>query len=488
MAAEPSVASGTEDNEQEPPRASASGDYLFVVLHCDRPLAGGIRCSLSHTDLVTFGRGVARTVSRRRDGELRTLDLRLPGNTISSTHARLIRDGERWLIEDAQSRNGTLLNGERVTRAVLRDGDLLEVGAVILRYRAGLPTSPDVTADLDTAALAPAVPGWATLLPDLGNALAALGRIAASPVTVLLLGESGSGKELLARAVHTLSNRRGPFVAVNCGGLSASLLESQLFGHTKGSFTGAARDEPGMIRSADRGTIFLDEIGDLPLPAQAALLRVLQEREVVPVGGTQPIKVDLRVVAATHRPLEQMAAQGTFRADLLARLSGYRHRLAPLSRRLEDFGLLTGELLRRVEVPSASAIRISPAAGRYLLKRPWPLNIRELQQCLAMAATLAENGVIEIAHLPLLEPAREEVAHALASVSETSHRPGPPRKVALSRYSKPGDKEALRLHLVALLEEHEGKVSYVARDLGKARTQIHRWMQRFGIDPSTFRK
>jgi transcriptional regulator with GAF, ATPase, and Fis domain len=303
---------------------------------------------------------------------------------------------------------------------------------------------------------------------------------------VLLLGESGSGKELLAHAVHTLSNRPGPFVAVNCGGLSASLLESQLFGHTKGSFTGAARDEPGMIRSADRGTIFLDEIGDLPLPAQAALLRVLQEREVVPVGGTRPIKVDLRVVAATHRPLEQMAARGTFRADLLARLSGYRHRLVPLSWRLEDFGLLTGELLRRMELPSAGALRISSAAGRSLLGRPWPLNIRELQQCLAMAATLAENGVIETSHLP--EPAREEAAPGQDGVSETSQLPGPARKAARSRLSKPDDEEALRLHLVALLEKHQGKVSSVARDLGKARMQVHRWMQRFGIDPSTFRR
>src|SRR5262249_24796529 len=155
--------------------------------------------------------------------------------------------------------------------------------------------------------------------------LAALARIASMPIPVLLLGESGTGKEVLARAVHTLSGRSGAFVAVNCGGLSASLIESQLFGHVKGSFTGAGRDEPGLVRAADRGTLFLDEIGDLPLAAQAALLRVLQEREVVPVGGARPVAVDLRVVAATHRPLEKMAAKGDFRADLLARLSGYRH-------------------------------------------------------------------------------------------------------------------------------------------------------------------
>jgi len=485
MTAEPCVASGTEDNEQEPSRASSTGAYLFVVLHCDRPLAGGVRCSLSHTDVVTLGRGATRTIHRETGG--RALDLRLPSSTISSTHARLTRDGERWILEDARSRNGTLLNGERVTRAVLRDGDLIEVGAVILRYRAMLPTFAEGSADLDTESLAPPAPGWATLLPDLGNALVALGRIAASSMTVLLLGESGSGKELLARAVHTLSSRPGLFVAVNCGALSASLLESQIFGHTRGSFTGATRDEPGMIRSADRGTIFLDEIGDLPLPAQAALLRVLQEREVVPVGGTHPIKVDLRVVAATHRPLEQMAAQGTFRSDLLARLSGYRHRLVPLSRRLEDFGLLTAELLRRADIPGgAAALRISPAAGRCLLGRPWPLNIRELQQCLAVAATLAENGVIETSHLS--EPTLEQAASRQDGAIEASQLPGPTPSVAIPRSAQPADDDALRRHLVALLEKHQGKVSYVARDLGKARMQIHRWMQRFGIDPTTFRK
>ncbi|WP_438016044.1 sigma 54-interacting transcriptional regulator [Sorangium sp. So ce315] len=443
--------------------------YLFVVLRCDQPLAGGARHGLSDVDLVTIGRGATRAATRKRDGEIRHLEIRLPCGTISSTHARLARSIEGWVLEDAQSRNGSFLNGERVAGAtLLRDGDVIQIGPVFLRYRAALPAAPAIAADLDTVALAPRAPGFATLSPRVAEQLVALERIAPRPVTVLLLGETGTGKEVLARAVHALSGREGPFVAVNCGGLPGSLLESQLFGHVKGSFTGAARDEPGIIRSADRGTLFLDEIGDLPLPAQAALLRVLQEREVVSVGGTRPVKVDLRIVAATHKPLDQMVLRGEFRGDLLARLSGYRHLLAPLRERIEDLGVIVGDLLRRLDIPAASDLKLSTTAGLRLLRYPWPLNIRELQQALSVAAALTTDGVIGEAHLPEAAPG------ALAPSSPALHE-------------ERGDPEALRRQLITLLEKHHGKVTHVARDMGKARMQIHRWMQRFGIDPNEYR-
>ncbi len=463
----PSAPPSTEDDEAAEQRDVAlARAYLFVVLHCDRPLSGSARHDLTELDLVTLGRGPERAAARRREGALRRLDLRIPGTTVSSAHARLTRSEAGWGIADEGSKNGTFVNGERVTQAALCDGDVLEIGPALLVYRAALASSGDGPADLDTRTLSPRVAGFATLLPQLTLDLAALERIARLPISVLLLGESGTGKEVLARAVHVLSGRPGAFVAVNCGGLPATLLESQLFGHVKGSFTGAARDEPGLVRAADWGTLFLDEIGDLPLVAQAALLRVLQEREVVPVGGSRPVAVDLHVVAATHRPLEKMAAKGEFRADLLARLAGYRHRLPPLRARREDLGLILGDLLRRVEIPGANRVRLSTAAGRRLLGNAWPLNIRELQQCLAVAAALAEGGAIESEHLPVMEPS-----------------PSHPAAVVVDA----GDPEALRLTLVALLEQHRGKVSYVARDLGKARMQIHRWMRRFGLDPAAFR-
>ena len=469
----------TEDDTSRARRPAARARaYLFIVLHCDRPHAGGSRHDLDALDTVAIGRGAERAAHRRIDGARRTLDLRFPGGTVSSVHARLERSDTGWTIADEGSKNGTFVNGERVARASLRDGDLLEIGATLLRYRAALPPPPDDDdddddgdrdgeLDLDTAALTAQPAGLATLIPQLAVQLAALDRIAGLAIPVLLLGESGTGKEVLANAVHRLSARTGAFVGVNCGGIAATLLESQLFGHLKGSFTGATRDEPGLVRAADGGTLFLDEIGDLPLTAQAALLRVLQEREVVPVGGTRPVKVDLRVVAATHRPLDRMTADGTFRADLLARLAGYRHALSPLRARREDFGLILGDLLRRSELAGAGELRFSTAAGRRLLGHDWPLNIRELAQAVSVAAALAPDRVIELEHLPITPGAEPHPAE----------QEGPDLD----------DPDTLHRTLIALLEQHRGNISYVARDLGKARMQIHRWMKRYGLDPETYR-
>jgi pSer/pThr/pTyr-binding forkhead associated (FHA) protein len=454
----------TEDPALEERRARAPArPFLFVVLHCDRPALGGARYCLSDLDVVDIGRGAERAASRVRHEGARRLDLRLPGKTISKAQGRLVRSGNAWTFEDAGSRNGSCINGKRVTRAALKDGDFIELGGIILRYRASLPASPDAAADLDLSA--PETAGFHTLLPPLADELDALARIARTPITVLLLGESGTGKEVLAQGIHALSRRAGPLVAVNCGALTASLLESQLFGHVKGAFTGAIRDELGYIRRADGGTLFLDEVGDLPPPAQATLLRVLEEREVAPVGGTVPVKVNLRVAAATHKPLEKMAIRGEFRVDLLARLSGHQHTVTPLRDRIEDMGILVRDLRSRSEVPGASDLGFSVQAGSWLLSQRWPLNIRELSQCLEVAAALTEGPLIERAHL---------IERSLGPLT-------PPEEESL------GNPEELRGRLVALLERHKGNVSHVARDMGKARVQVHRWMQKLSIDVGVYR-
>src|SRR5437588_230906 len=188
----------------------------------------------------------------------------------------------------------------------------------------------------------------ATLSPVCRCQRARVGLGARARIPVLLLGETGTGKELIARAVHDLSGRTGPFLAVNCGALPETLVESELFGYRKGAFSGAYEDRPGLVRSSDKGTLLLDEIGSLPLPAQAALLRVLQEEEVVPVGATRPLRVNLRVVAATHEDLGVLASQELFRADLLARLSGFTLDLPPVRERREDVGLFLTSLLRKL--------------------------------------------------------------------------------------------------------------------------------------------
>lgn len=454
----------TEEPAREARRDEASAhSFLFVVLHCDQPALGGARYCLSELDVVDIGRGATRAAARRTEGDAHRLDLQLPGTTISKAQARLVRNGGSWTLEDPGSRNGTYVNGKRVSRAVLKDGDFIEVGSVILRYRAELPSSPAAAVDLDLPT--PETMGLHTLVPELADEFTALARIARAPIPVILIGESGTGKEVLSQGIHALSGRAGSLVAVNCGALAASLLESQLFGHVKGAFTGAIKDEPGYVRRADGGTLFLDEVGDLAPPAQAALLRVLEAREVAPVGGTLPVKVDLRIVAATHKSLEKMVLRGEFRVDLLARLSGHQHTLTPLRERIEDMGILVGALMRRVWGPDANELGFSMQAGRWLLSQRWVLNIRELSQALTVASALAEKPLIERAHL---------IDRSLGTLSL------PPEESL-------AEPEELRERLLALLAQYKGNVSYVARDMRKARVQIYRWLEKLSIDVDSFR-
>ncbi|MFI5301485.1 MAG: sigma 54-interacting transcriptional regulator [Polyangiales bacterium] len=449
--------------------ATRAISYLVLELECDRPTAGSARYALVDGERVSIGRGEARTANRGTARGERFLDLRVPAAAMSTSHARLLPTGSDWTIEDLGSTNGTFVNGARVTHAVLSDGDLVTVGRAIFRYVPSRLTPEGAPLDLDTATF-PRTGGRQTLDPALDERLAAVDRIATSAISVLVRGESGTGKERVARAVHDRSGRNGAFVAVNCGAIPAGLVESQLFGHVKGSFSGAQRDEPGTFRAADGGTAFLDEIGDLPLGAQAALLRVLQEREVVPVGGTKPVRVDLRVVAATHQPLETMVSEGKFRRDLLARLAGFTIELPPLRDRVFDVGMIASSLLASIAGERGAAVRLSPAAGEALLRYSWPLNVRELEQALARAVVLAGEAMIDLEHLP-------------TEVTTTRSPPEATRTPGLSERD-----ERVRGELLQQLAEHHGNLADVARVMGKARMQIHRWCQRFGIDPNHYRR
>jgi DNA-binding NtrC family response regulator len=446
--------------------------HLFLCIESARPRAGGARHSLMNVEEVVLGRGPERA-SRRivtESGVLR-LDLRIPDPRMSAVHARLRRQGARWRLEDAGSTNGSWVNGEKTSSVDLDDGALIELGQTFFVFRLGLRTPVGSPADLDADDLRDLPTALTTLDPALATSLERLARIAKSEVPVLLLGETGTGKELLARAIHETSGRAGAFVAINCGALPQSLLEAQLFGHARGAFSGAVRNEPGYIRAAHGGTLFLDEIGDLPLPSQAALLRVLQEREVVPVGTTHPIAVDLRVVAATHIPVDQHIEQGRFRSDLLGRIAGFTFSAPPLRERREDLGLVLASLL--AQIPSLTDPRLSASATRALLRYSWPRNIRELAHCLASAAVLADGGLIEAFDIP-----------------QTTTFDGPPASPSawpLARGVRDPDDERLREELVAKFAEHGGNVSRVAQAMGKARSQIQRWMRRFEIHPDKYR-
>ncbi len=442
------------------PKRTASAPFLFLVGECDRPLAGGARWSLDGIDEVVVGRGPELGVERTG----RTMLVRIADQRMSKRHARFFREGGRFVVEDLGSTNGTFVGGERIT--------------------APTPLAPDRAAELGGSffLVAPQTEASAgdlvraergTLLPDNAASLGALERVAKAGLPVLLRGESGTGKELLARAVHRWSGRSGAFVAVNCGALPETLVESQLFGHVKGAFSGAVRDEPGLVRASDGGTLFLDEVGDLPRPSQAALLRVLQESEVTSVGATRPVKVDLRVVSATHRSIENRGesrgeSTGEFRADLYARLAGYTHTLLPLRERRGDFALLLAELVQELAGERASNVTFTPEALRALLGYAFPLNVRELRHLLAAALAAAGDGRVGVAELP---PAVHDA----------------PRTTVVAARLLSAEDEALKERLLAALAEHRGNVSEVARAFAKTRMQIHRWMKRFGIDPASHR-
>jgi DNA-binding NtrC family response regulator len=225
-------------------------------------------------------------------------------------------------------------------------------------------------------------------------------KVADSEATIMIQGESGTGKELIAREIHYSSRRSsGPFVSINCSAIPRDLLESNLFGHVKGSFTGAVRDSAGLFQVAEGGTFFLDEVGEMPAATQVKLLRAVQEREIIPVGGTQPIKIDCRLVAATNADLEQEVAEGRFRADLFYRLNVIPIKLPPLRQRRDDIPLLVDHFLRRYAQSNPSK-SVNPEAMELLMKYDWPGNVRELENVMERALILDEGGIIGPEDLP----------------------------------------------------------------------------------------
>ena len=314
-----------------------------------------------------------------------------------------------------------------------------------------------------------------------------LARVGPSDATVLLLGESGTGKELAARTLHDASTRAaGPFVAVNCGALPEALLESELFGHVRGAFTGANRDKDraGLFASAAGGTVFLDEIGDAPLSVQVKLLRVLQEREVIPVGATRPVAVDVRVVAATHRDLGAEVQAGRFREDLLYRLHVVPIQMPPLRERREDIALLAELFLAQVASRHALGTpHLSSDALGLLLEHDWPGNVRELSNVMEGAALLASDGVLRPSHVQavLVRPTRSEASKSEAPLPllELAGEELPSLRVARERFD--------RLYVEEALRRANGNVSAAARLAGRNRTDFHALLKRYGITGADFR-
>lgn len=431
---------------------------LVVAFEGGKPRSAKI-AGLGDFDAVTIGRsGSALTEGTESSEHVCRLHLTLDDKRVSAVHAHMRRLPEGWTIEDAGSKNGTRLNGKPITRALLAQGDVIEAGRTFLVFCADTPRIP---------AVSPVPPGFVTVAGQLAAQLGKLTVLSRSVLAILVQGETGSGKELIARAVHELSGRRGPLSAINCGALPQSLVESELFGHRRGAFSGATADRPGLIRSADHGTLFLDEIGDLCLESQTRLLRVLQEGEVLSLGADKPMTVDVRVVAATHRDLTAMVRRGSFRADLLARLAGFVVTLPPLRDRREDLGTLVRTLVERHDPARADRVQFSPDAIRSLFDYHWPANIRELEKVLQAALLLCPGETIGCEHLrdSMASPARKDTAHAPSGAA-------------------PDRREAL----VEALTRHCGKVNAVAEEMRTSRSQIHRLCERFGIALEDYRR
>ncbi|XXF75215.1 sigma-54 dependent transcriptional regulator [Myxococcaceae bacterium GXIMD 01537] len=316
--------------------------------------------------------------------------------------------------------------------------------------------------------------------PAMQEAHRLLAQAARLDITVLLTGETGTGKELAARAVHFNSTRRErPFVAVNCGALPAELVESELFGHSRGAFTGAAQAKAGLFQEADGGTLFLDEVGDLPLSAQVKLLRVLQEKEVRRVGETRPVQVDVRVVAATHRDLRAAAAQGRFREDLFYRLNVFPVQLPPLRERKEDIALLAAHLLDKHSKAMGCALEgMTPEALRVLMGYRWPGNVRELENVITRAVAVAAGPEVSERDLP--SEVRERQAGFLPgeAAKQLSYRDA--LELARERFS--------REYLAALLRDFEGNVTRAAEHAGIERESLHRLLKRYSLRSDDFKQ
>ncbi|MCC7381929.1 MAG: sigma 54-interacting transcriptional regulator [Deltaproteobacteria bacterium] len=401
-------------------------------------------------------------------------DLVLGDPAVSAVHFELRVDGEGCLLRDPGSTNGTSVDGYRAREIYLRHGAEIVAGETTLRF----------LVDPDEVELA--LSSKTNLGDLLGHSLpmraafAILERAAPTDATVLISGESGTGKELAARALHQLSQRRdGPFLVFDCGAAAPSLIESQLFGHARGAFTGAGEVRLGVFEEAQGGTLVLDEIGELPLELQPKLLRAVEARTITRLGETQPRSIDVRLVASTHRNLEEEVRAGRFRQDLYYRLSVLTVRLPALRERLEEIPRLVRHFMSRLRPDQAPAI--PPAILEVLMSYTWPGNVRELRN-------VAERMLI----LPDLDPS--SVLPAAQSVSSSSVLPAVqlaspssaaslavPHDVPFHEAKQQWTERFEREYLARLLEKHGGNVTEVARASGLSRQSCYRLIEKFGL-------
>jgi transcriptional regulator with GAF, ATPase, and Fis domain len=405
---------------------------------------------------------VAHRVAReRRVGRDESADIGMEDPALSRFHAQLAPSANGFMVTDLGSRNGTSVDGVRLAgEAVLAGyGSTIRLGRTLLlavadvtRFEVGGADQPSASAPLDAEAAAALIGG-----PSLDEVRSRIATFAPGAAPVLVEGETGSGKEVVTALLHRLSGRSGKLVAVNCAALSEELVESELFGHGRGAFSGAAGPRAGLFRSADRGTLLLDEVGELPPQVQAKLLRVIESGEVRAVGEDAGAPVEVRVLTATNRDLDEMVQRGAFRADLYHRIAAARIHLPPLRERLEDVPRLMASFL------DPEGMRATVGLVEACMHRRWPGNVRELKNAVLAAAAVARRD------------GRTDVRAEDAALAEQPDTAG-------------GGDASLRERVTRALVAADGNVTRAAQDLGVARSGFYETLRRLAIDPSSFRR
>jgi len=419
------------------------------------------------------GRELISEKPRIRIGNARVLpgrdgsgnDLSLDDRKVSRHHAEITLTDNGYLLTDLGSTNGTWLDGKRVEKAYLSPGMSLLVGDSSILFS---PLEDEIVVEADREGAFAGMVGTSLRMRQIFGLLK---KVAPMDVGVLITGETGTGKELVARALHSESGRKGEFVVLDCGSIPENLIESELFGHEKGAFTGATSSREGAFERAQGGTIFLDEIGELRLDMQPRLLRVLENREVRRVGGNDVIDVDCRVVAATNRDLAREVQEGTFREDLFFRLSVINAQLPALRQRTEDIVRIFENALQDPDIIRGHGEKkLTPAAGNVLTNYRWPGNVRELMNVVSHVLTFSDGPEIDVHHLPPRLTGTEPKGPLPFNEHLGFHEA---KEQLLESFE--------REYLSALLKRCEGNVSRAARESGLHRKSIERLLKKYDL-------
>jgi transcriptional regulator with GAF, ATPase, and Fis domain len=404
-----------------------------------------------------------------RVGKAPENDLVLADETVSRVHFEIARDAKGYLVRDMKSTNGTFLDGAEVKEAYLRAGSVIGLGACELKFTPFeerieiLPSEKESLGEMVGKSAA------------MREIFGLIEKIAPTDATVLIEGETGTGKDMIARTLHQLSPRHAaPFIVVDCGAVAGTLIESELFGHEKGSFTGAVAARQGAFELASGGTVFLDELGELSLDLQPKLLRVLEQRELRRVGGTKTIKVDLRVIAATRKDLRSEVEKGKFREDLYFRLNVVPITAPSLRERREDIPLLIDSMLAKLGTSTAgvSGVELSEQTRAALMAHDWPGNVRELRNVIERALALGADPGMLVAPLGTADPSK-----GTALRDGLEFEPGMSFRDTKEKWNELFE----RRYLTWLITRAEGNISKAARDADMDRKYLHKLLRKYGI-------